>query len=189
MCLWTASRPLTNGARASTRTHPITAHRKCQRSCPPRVAWHIPPLLPSEKEARGSYKKPGEPLTALSLQVEAKGLFPQHRQGPAIRTRTHRPGKHDVNPSLEREKSPWRSEITPPGPRGLHPAGALAHTHQNLEYETPSRQELSRADPRRNLRGSASTPPTARGLLSDTRKRGTPSKDPKTAWTLKSKNQ
>ena len=173
-----------NGVRASTRTYPITAHRKCQRSRPPRVAWHLPPLLPSEKEARGSYKKPGEPLTALSLQAEAKGLFPQHRRGPAIRTRTHGPGKHNVNPSLEREKSPWRSEITPPGPRGLHPAGALARTHQNLEYKTPSRQELSRANSRQNLRGSASTPPKARGLLSDTIKRGTLSRNQKTAQTL-----
>ena len=33
------------------------------------------PLLPSEKDARGSYKKPGELLTALSLRAEARGLF------------------------------------------------------------------------------------------------------------------
>ena len=132
--LQTASRPPANGVRASTRTYPITAHRKCRRSLPPRVAWHLPPLLPSEKEARGSYKKPGEPLTALSLQAEAKGLVPQRRRDPAIRTRTHGPGKHHKNPSLEREKSPWRSEITPPGPWGLHPAGALARTLRQFSF-------------------------------------------------------
>ena len=51
VCLWTTSRPLSNGARASTWTYLITAHRKCHHSRPPRVAWHIPPLLPNEKDA------------------------------------------------------------------------------------------------------------------------------------------
>ena len=81
--LWTTSRPLSNGARASTRTYPIKAHRKCHRLRPPRVAWHVPPLLPSEKEARGSYKKPGELLIALSLRAEARGLFLQPCRDPA----------------------------------------------------------------------------------------------------------
>ena len=35
------------------------------------------PLLLSEKDARGSHKKPGELLIALSLRVEARGLFLQ----------------------------------------------------------------------------------------------------------------
>ena len=35
------------------------------------------PLLPNEKDARGSYKKPEELLTALSLRAEARGLFLQ----------------------------------------------------------------------------------------------------------------
>ena len=46
------------------------------------------PLLPNRKVARGSYKKPGEPLTALSLCVEAKGLFLQICQDPATQART-----------------------------------------------------------------------------------------------------
>ena len=33
------------------------------------------PLLPNEKDARGSYKKPGELLTALLLRAEARELF------------------------------------------------------------------------------------------------------------------
>ena len=81
--LWTTSRPLSNGARASTRTYPIKAHRKCHRSHPPRVAWHVPPLLPSEKDARGSYKKPGELLIALSPRAEARGLFLQTLPRPS----------------------------------------------------------------------------------------------------------
>ena len=81
--LWTTSRPLSNGARASTRTYPIKAHRKCHRSRPPRVAWHVPPLFLSEKDARGSHKKPGELLIALSLWAEARGLFLQPCGDPA----------------------------------------------------------------------------------------------------------
>ena len=33
------------------------------------------PLLPNEKDARGSHKKPGELLTALSLRAEARGAL------------------------------------------------------------------------------------------------------------------
>ena len=41
------------------------------------------PLLPNEKDARGSYKKPGELLTALSLRAEARGLFLQTLPRPS----------------------------------------------------------------------------------------------------------
>ena len=180
MRLWTTSRPLSNGVRASTRTYPITAHRKCRRSRPPRVAWHFPPLLLSEKEVRGSNKKSGESLTALLLRTEARELLPQKTPMPCDPNSHPRARQTQCKLLTRKRKSPWRSEITPPGPRGLHPAGALARTHQNLEYETPSRQELSKADSRQNLRGSASTPPKARGLLSDTVRRGTLSKIQKT---------
>ena len=46
------------------------------------------PLLLNEKDARGSHKKLGEPLTALSLCAEAKGLFLQICQDPATQART-----------------------------------------------------------------------------------------------------
>jgi hypothetical protein len=48
-------------------------------------------------------------------------------------------GKCDKNTSLKRknEKSPWRCNSTPLGPRGLHPAGALARTHRNLKKQNP----------------------------------------------------
>ena len=35
------------------------------------------PLLPNEKDTRGSHKKPRELLIALSLRAEARGLFLQ----------------------------------------------------------------------------------------------------------------
>ena len=41
------------------------------------------PLLPNEKDARGSYKKPGELLIALSLRAEARGLFLQTLPRPS----------------------------------------------------------------------------------------------------------
>ena len=41
------------------------------------------PLLPNEKDARGSYKKPEELLTALSLRAEARGLFLQTLPRPS----------------------------------------------------------------------------------------------------------
>ena len=84
-----------------------------------------------------------------------------------------------MKPLAQRKKSPWRNKSTPPGPRGLHPAGALARTHRGLEYETPSRQEPLRAESRQNLKESSYTLPEARGQLSDTIKRGTLSKNRK----------
>ena len=62
--------------------------------------------------------------------------------------------------------------------------GALARTHQNHEYKTQSRREQLQAKSRQTLRESARTPPEARGLLSDTIKRGTLSINQKTAQTL-----
>ena len=97
MRLWTASRPLSNGARASTRTYPIIAHRKCHRSHPSRVAWHIPPLLPNEKEARGSHKKArGTPDGPLA---EAKGLSLQLCRDPATQARTRGASTKQTPPS------------------------------------------------------------------------------------------
>ena len=80
------------------------------------------------------------------------------------------------NLSLKVRKRPWGNESTPLGPRGLHPAGALARTRRGLEVQkTQSLQERLQAESRQTLRESARTPPKARGLLSCTIKRGTPS--------------
>ena len=93
---------LSNGARASTRTYPITAHRRCHCSRPSRVAWHPPPLLPNKKDARGSHKKPGELLIALSLWAEAQGLFLQPCRDPA--TQAHIRGGSANNPSFRTKR-------------------------------------------------------------------------------------
>ena len=50
--------------------------------------------------------------------------------------------------------------------------GALVRTHRGLEYETPSHQELLRAESCQNLKESAHTLPEARGLLLGTIRRG-----------------
>ena len=65
----------------------------------------------------------------------------------------------------QQRKSPWRSKFTPPGPRGLHPAGALARTHRNHEYKTnptkaTEKQSLKKTSgrvPRTPTRGSGAT--------------------------------
>ena len=106
---------------------------------------------------------------------------------PANLAETQRPklalvgSTNAIEPLAQYEKCPWRNKSTPPGPRGLHPAGALVCTHRGLEYETPSRQELPRAKSRQSLRESAHTLPEAWGLLSGTIKRGPLSKNQKIA--------
>ena len=47
---------------------------------------------------RGSHKKPGELLIALSLRAEARGLFLQPSQDPATQTRTQGLDKRDKTP-------------------------------------------------------------------------------------------
>jgi hypothetical protein len=66
---------------------------------------------------------------------------------------------------------PQRSQTTPPRPRGLHPAGALARTHRN---KIQPRRAGPLAKIRQNLQASARTPFEARGLLSGIVIRGTP---------------
>ena len=143
----------------------------------------------------GQTKKIGKLL--ITLLFDARGtnkkdretpdhpLIPRRGSGalPTTKPKTQRPelalmgSANAIKPLVRCKKSPWRNKSTPPGPRGLHPTGALARTHRSLEYETPSRQELPRAKSRQNLRKSAHTLPEARGLLSGTIKRGPLSKN------------
>ena len=57
------------------------------------------PLLLNEKDARGSHKKPGELLIALSLRAEARGLFLQPCRDPATQARTQGLGKQPLLPN------------------------------------------------------------------------------------------
>jgi hypothetical protein len=71
---------------------------------------------------------------------------------------------------------PRRSQTTPPRPRGLHPAGALARTHRNKAQPRKAGPLAKKCD--KSLQASINTPFEARGLLSGTIIRGTP-KTPK----------
>jgi hypothetical protein len=65
-----------------------------------------------------------------------------------------------------------RSQTTPPRPRGLHPAGALARTHRNETQPRKAGPLAKKCD--KSLQASTNTPFEARGLLSRTIIRGTP---------------
>jgi hypothetical protein len=126
-------------------------------------------------------------LIVLSLCAEARGLLSHQATAELLTTSTNLrenskpdhasglwPGRMRERPGHPRHHKklrPQRSQTTPPRPRGLHPAGALARTHLN-------KMQPSRADPlakiRQNLQASARTPFEARGLLSGTVIRGTP---------------
>jgi hypothetical protein len=74
---------------------------------------------------------------------------------------------------------PRRSQTTPPRPRGLHPAGALARTHRNKTQPRKAGPLAKKCD--KSLQASINTPFEARGLLSGTIIRGTP-KTPNLSW-------
>ena len=61
---------------------------------------------------------------------------------------------------------PRRSQTTPPRPRGLHPASALARTHQNEMQPRKADPLAKKCD--KSLQASTNTPFEARGLLSST---------------------
>ena len=85
---------------------------------------------------------------------------------------------------LNGEKSPWRSKPTPLGPRGLHPAGALARTHRNHQVQNTIPMGAATSQVSSKPQESARTPLEARGLLSDTTRRGTLSKNRKYCLSL-----
>ena len=146
-------------------------------------------LLPNEKDARGSLKEPEELLIALSLRAEARGLFLQLGQVPVTRTRIHGPSKHDKTPCSMEKKAPGGVNPLLQGLRGYTRRVRSRAPTETTKYKTQSRRELLRAKSRQTLRESARTPPEARGLLSDTRKRGTLSKDRKNCLDPKNQNQ
>ena len=74
--------------------------------------------------------------------------------------------------ALRKALRPRRSETTPPRPRGLHPAGALACTHQNKAKTEKGRSPHRKRG--KSLQASTITPFEARGLLSGTIIRDTP---------------
>ena len=93
---------LSNGVRASTWTYPITAHRRCHCSRPPRVAWHTPPLLPNEKDARWPHKKDREAPDRPLAPSRGSGALPT------------------IEPRPSDPKSHWGTRQTNPQARGAY---------------------------------------------------------------------
>jgi hypothetical protein len=126
-------------------------------------------------------------LIVLSLRAEARGLLSHQATAELLTTSTNlrenskpdraprlRPGRmreRQGQPRHHKKLRPQRSQTTPPRPRGLHPAGALARTHRK---KIQPRRAGPLAKIRQNLQASARTPFEARGLLSGTIIRGTP---------------
>jgi hypothetical protein len=117
---------------------------------------------------------PAKPLTASTYQPENLGLDYAPRATASSHEGTTRP----VEPSRKALR-PRRSQNTPPRPRGLHPAGALARTHRNKMQPRKAGPLAKECD--KSLQASANTPFEARGLLSGTIIRGTP-KTPNLSW-------
>jgi hypothetical protein len=116
----------------------------------------------------GCSRKPGSGQTVDNVNIPARelGTRPCTRATTSSHEGTTRPAE-----VLRNALRPRRSKTTPPRPQGLHPAGALARTHQN-------RMQPKKAGPLakkcgKSLQASISTPLEARGLLSETIIRGT----------------
>src|SRR5690242_21514171 len=76
----------------------------------------------------GCSRKPGSGRTVDNVNIPARELGPR----PCTRaTASSHEGTTRPAEALREALRPRRSETTPPRPRGLHPAGALARTHRN----------------------------------------------------------
>ena len=135
------------------------------------------PPPPCGKATQGVCKKVESVLDhplALCRGSEAALANPARELGTRLCTRatasshegTTRPAK-----ALRNALRPRRSQTTPPRPRGLHPAGALARTHRNEMQPRKAGPLAKKCD--ESLQASANTPFEARGLLSGTIIRGT----------------
>jgi hypothetical protein len=117
----------------------------------------------------GCSRKPGFGQTVDSVNIPAQEL------GTRLCTRatasSHEGTTRPAEPSRKALR-PRRSQNTPPRPRGLHPAGALARTHRNEMQPRKAGPHAKKCD--KSLQASANTPFEARGLLSGTIIRGTP---------------
>jgi hypothetical protein len=119
-------------------------------------------------EARGCSRKPGSGQTVDGVNIPARelGTRPYTRATASSHEGTTRPAE-----ALREALRPRRSQTTPPRPRGLHPADALARTHQNKMQPRKACPLAKKCD--ESLQASANTTFEARGLLSGTIIRGT----------------
>jgi hypothetical protein len=130
----------------------------------------------SVRRLGGCSCKPGSGQTVDSVNIPARelGTRPCTRATTSSHEGTTRPTEASRN-----AVRPRRSQTTPPRPRGLHPAGALARTHRNKMQPRKAGPLAKKCD--KNLQASINTPFEARGLLSGTIIRGTP-KTPNLSW-------
>jgi hypothetical protein len=150
----------------------------------------FPPLLLAERRRRGVCKKvesvldrplalcggsgaaltkPGSGQTVDNFNIPAREL------GTRLCTRATASSHEGTTRPAEASQNalrPRKSQTTPPRPRGLHPAGALARTHQNETQPRKVGPLTKKCD--KSLQASINTPFEARGLLSGTIIRGTP---------------
>jgi hypothetical protein len=127
-------------------------------------------------EARGCSRKPGSGQTVDNVNIPAREL------GTRLCTRATASSHEGTTRLAEASRNalrPRRSQTTPPRPRGLHPAGALARTHQNETQPRKAGPLAKKCD--KSLQASINTPFEAQGLLSGTIIRGTP-KTPNLSW-------
>jgi hypothetical protein len=117
----------------------------------------------------GCSRKPGSGQTVDSVNIPARelGTRPCTRATTNSHEGTNRPAEASRN-----TLRPRRSQTTPPRPRGLHSAGALACTHRNKMQPRKVGPLAKKCD--KSLQASINTPFEARGLLSGTIIRGTP---------------
>jgi hypothetical protein len=116
----------------------------------------------------GCSRKPGSSQTVDSVNIPTRELGTR----PCTRaTASSHEGTTRLAEVLRNALRPRRSQTTPPRPRGLHPAGALARTHRNKTQPRKAGPLAKKCD--KSLQASTNTPFEARGLLSGTIIRGT----------------
>jgi hypothetical protein len=160
--------------------HPLATHWRHHVRRPPRATWHFPPSSlrkgdagayeksrvcpwPSSRSVRGlggCSRKPGSSQTVDSVNIPARELGT--RLSTRATTSSHEGTTKPAEPSRKALR-PRRSQNTPPRPRGLHPAGALARTHRNEMQPRKAGPLAKKCD--KSLQASANTPFKARGLL------------------------
>jgi hypothetical protein len=152
----------------------LLAGRQHRGVCKNRVCpW---PSSRSVRRLGGCSRKPGSGQTVDSVNIPAREL------GTRLCTRATTSSHEGTTRPAEASRNalrPRRSQTTPPRPRGLHPAGALARTHRNETQPRKAGPLAKKCD--KSLQASINTPFEARGLLSGTIIRGTP-KTPNLSW-------
>jgi hypothetical protein len=123
----------------------------------------------------GCSRKPGSGQTVDSVNIPARELGTR----PCTQATSSHEGTTRSAEASRNALRPRRSQTTPPRPRGLHPAGALARTHLNKTQPRKADPLAKKCD--KSLQLSNNTPFEARGLLSGTIIRGTP-KTPNLNW-------